>query len=103
MGSCALPGARTGERIAGWHVHATALASDAGRLAVAAGDEVSLFSLVMPGPDQRNDDLELRVDANVSANGLITYVATMPDASQWPMSVSLQAQVAAWFRYATRT
>jgi hypothetical protein len=93
-GELAIVRADTGERIAGWHVHASALAGEASRLAVAAGDEVSLFSLVMPGPDQRSGDLELRVDAHISANKVITYMATMPDASQWPMSVSLQAQVA---------
>jgi hypothetical protein len=93
-GELAVVHASTGERIAGGHLHASALAGDADRLAAAAGDEVSLFSLVMPRSHQTNDDPELRVDAHVSSSGPLTYVATMPDGSQWPMAASLQAQVA---------
>jgi hypothetical protein len=94
-GELAVVHASTGERIAGGHLHASALAGDADRLAAAAGDEVSLFSLVMPLSDQTSDDPELRVDAHVSTSlGTLTYVATMPDGSRWPMAASLQAQVA---------
>jgi len=92
----------TGDRIAGTHLHASALAAGASRLAAAAGDEVSLFDLVIPRPDDSDGDLELRVDAQDTAGGDRTYVARLPDGSHWPMGVDLQMLVARFVSAARR-
>jgi hypothetical protein len=92
-GEVAIVRADNGHRVAGIHLHASALAADGGRLAAAAGDEVSLFNLVIPGPSPVSDELELRVDAMVDAGGRQTYVARLPDGSRWAMGTDLHRQV----------
>jgi hypothetical protein len=101
-GEVAVVKAATGDRVACIHLHASALAAESDRLAAAAGDEVSLFNLVIPGSGPVSDELELRLDATVGVGGGVTYVARLPDGSRWPMGTDLHRQVMGLVRQTRR-
>lgn len=91
-GHVAIVDAAKGTRLASVHLPAAVLAGDGSRLAAAAGDEVSLFSLVKPGPSYPGQELHVRLDRAASTGS--GYLATMPDGSRWPMAADLRLQLA---------